>query len=348
MRSGCNGTMQKRKRKCSSPKRLKPDPVVVETAESCSNSSSSISDSDDELPSLNLSFEKNQGSIDVGNVVWAKSPSWPPWPAVVVKVTKKSFHVNYFAYDGETSLCRKKGVRDYNCDERDKLKMIPNCLKKLRNSESHIAAFTSACKQAEQVLSYKLDPDHRLFSSRERLLFKRMTERRKGIASLGGMTVSVPKFSIDEKASDDDNKDDASDEEKEKESKEEVSEGGEEEEEEEDNVNPLYSNVDYVLKILDEIKDELKRVYTCKDYSWRHNFFKSKKREERLSLKGQADHRPLNKETHSKLIQSLLSITSNHRYVFEVLAPEAVIRIIKKTEEIPLKEAEQRYNFYNF
>ena len=50
------------------------------------------------------------------------------------------------------------------------------------------------------------------------------------------MTVSVPKFSIDEKASDDDNKDDASDEEKEKESKEEVSEGGEEEEEEEEYV----------------------------------------------------------------------------------------------------------------
>lgn len=118
-------------------------------------------------------------------------------------------------------------------------------------------------------------------------------------------------------------------------------------------VSDQYKDKDFLVKFTNGLKNELLKIFRNEIPSMRHRDFFSPRPSIRNRLKYQTGFGPIKSdEMQEVIVEELHEILTafeprdnfnQNNYVFEVMLPEVIIRLIAKVDEVSREEAEQTY-----
>lgn len=307
-------------------------------------------DSDDELPLLNIKHTPDNKTVSANQLVWVKFKGWPHWPAVVKKAFRKRCSIIFFEGSLVTKKPRRfnvssKNVFSFGCESHQKF---------LTNGEAsgHAEDFKKSYQQAKTFLFQQdyMTVEQFLNGHENSYVLKYNSTSRDRNCSPNldhdlNITNQVKRIEDEELPSTSTTSDLPN----------ELSQS-----EDTDESPPPVSRQQRISnnKILrcirsKKVKAHLIQIAKGKKYSERHCKFHSTKASARNSLKRVSGFGELaDEKQHEELVALLISyhkelfgetLVAAVDYVFDVWLPEAMIYAVGKVKKLSPEEAQKEY-----
>ncbi|XP_062516446.1 uncharacterized protein LOC134191837 [Corticium candelabrum] len=332
-------------------------------------------DSDEDLPVSGVVSDETRACGDCvpdalrnGQVVWVKVRRYPHWPAVIVKMQlkqqrKRHVFVNFFNYDGPSYACRnpRNNIRPFNA-ENNQLRNGYDSWKDRNMQEAFYVALNLAdsfilqrglqtsCGEATPVSAEKQKQFDEITKFCSLQAYKPSIPSTRVTGRYSSVAAPVFKFEVGDESDSDSENDDEEEEREDEAAADKLTELEQTIHAEE--TLPQYNDMTFVINFVKTLRDELFKIFTREEVCDRHTKFFSQRAAERNMLKRMSGFGPVQEDLHEKLINELHTILntfnpptnlSNNNYVFEVMLPETITRLISDVEEIPHNEAKDKY-----